>query len=378
MGVAAVARRGQGGRAPRAVQVREGGCSCGAGSPEPNLCQRRLVSRCLLCLGASCCFIAFPAVWAQVRDTAVEPADVVLGGLAGGAFRPSRTVSAGLAGGVAEAANYLVARSPLSWVRGAGTAVVNEQLQHHPVWRYPTNPMAEPAADTQPRSVELAWGGAALVQGLGWALGVLPLCVSLSFLLLSTSWFYPLVRLFSPPALHAALGQIRLQVIFLRDFPVTAENQKNLVPSPSSKTRAHLSCPLHFPCLAEYVSPTSSRRRCEQPERSAGSGTALGTATPGPWSLAARHVPRHRPRIVSRRCPARIREHLGQHEGREIREMATGMLGSSGLFCSNRFSLKYSCSSPCVSPGAAQRRSGQGWGREWGEAAGCLCCCLES
>lgn len=151
MGFAAVARRGQGGRAPRAVQVREGGCSCGAGSPEPNLCQRRLVSRCLLCLGASCCFIAFPAVWAQVWDTAVEPADVVLGGLAGGAFRPSRTVSAGLAGGVAEAANYLVARSPLSWVRGAGTAVLNEQLQHHP-----TNPMAEPAADTQPGSVELA------------------------------------------------------------------------------------------------------------------------------------------------------------------------------------------------------------------------------
>lgn len=154
LGFAALARRGQGGRAPRAVQVREGGCSRGAGSPEPNLCQRRVVSRCLLCLGASRCFIALPAAWVQ----GVGRCQLMFfwRGLAASALRPSRTVSAGLAGGVAEAANYLVTRSPLSWVRGAGTAVVNEQLQHHPVQRwglcsgYPTNPMAEPSADAQP------------------------------------------------------------------------------------------------------------------------------------------------------------------------------------------------------------------------------------
>lgn len=48
-------------------------------------------------------------------------------------------------------------------------------------------------------------------------------------------WFYSLVRLFSPLALHAALVQIGLKVICLRDFLLIAANQGNLVPFPKLK-----------------------------------------------------------------------------------------------------------------------------------------------
>jgi len=51
--------------------------------------------------------------------------------------------------------------------------------------------------------------------------------VSWSLLLLSTLWFYSLVMLFAPLALHTALVQTGLKVIFLKGFLLIAENQEN-------------------------------------------------------------------------------------------------------------------------------------------------------
>lgn len=71
-----------------------------------------------------------------------------------------------------------------------------------------------------------------LVLSLGsvWGVGV-----SRPFLLRSALCFFSLMRLFSPPALHAPLVQTGLKVIFLRDFLQITENQEHLVPSPKLK-----------------------------------------------------------------------------------------------------------------------------------------------
>lgn len=112
---------------------------------------------------------------------------------------------------------------------------------------------------------------------------------SLAFLLLSTLWFYSLVGLFSPPALHAALVQIGLKVVFLRDFPLIAENQEKLVPSPKLKFQNQGTSPL-YPFLSMFSQVLLALQRqlpalVSSLRAVSGSGTAsefpeaLGTST---------------------------------------------------------------------------------------------------